>query len=320
MPRLDGKIALITGAARGVGQVIAELFSAEGARVILSDIDDELGEEVASQMGANSKYIHLDVSQESDWQFASYFIENEYGRLDIVVNNAGITGFLETQGPHDPENLDLDSWHKVHETNLDGVALGCKYGIRLMKNSSHASIVNISSRAGIVGIPAAPDYASSKAGVRNHTKSVALYCAEQSYPIRCNSIHPGAIFTPIWDTMLAEGEQREAAIKEISDGVPLGIMGEPNDVAYAALYLVSNESKYVTGIELNIDGGILAGSTAAPSKKQCIARRFNLDGKSATSLCLLPSINGDVLFLLNPGCINIESRTRPLFYSYRAWS
>ncbi len=267
MPRLEGKIALITGAARGIGQAIAELFSAEGAQLILSDINDELGQEVADKIGANAKYIHLDVSQESDWQRASMLIEKEYGRLDVVVNNAGITGFLETQGPHDPENLDLDSWHKVHEINLDGVALGCKYGIQLMKNSNHASIVNISSRSGLVGIPAATAYASSKAAVRNHTKSVALYCAEKSYAIRCNSIHPGAIFTPIWDTMLGEGEQREATIKAISAGVPLGVMGDPEDVAYAALYLASNESKYVTGIELNIDGGILAGSTAAPSSK-----------------------------------------------------
>lgn len=268
MPRLEGKIALITGAARGIGQAIAELFIAEGAQVILSDINDEPGQKITNKLGANAKYIHLDVSQESDWQSAATLIENEYGRLDIVVNNAGITGFLESPGPHDPENLDLESWHKVHETNLDGVALGCKYAIRLMKNSSQASIVNISSRSGIVGIPAATAYASSKAAVRNHTKSVALYCAEQSYPIRCNSIHPGAIYTPIWDIMLGEGEQREAAIKEISAGVPLGIMGEAEDVAYAALYLASNESKYVTGIELNIDGGILAGSTAAPSGKE----------------------------------------------------
>lgn len=267
MTRLEGKIALITGAARGIGQAIAELFSAEGAKVILSDINDELGQEVSNKIGFNSKYIHLDVSKESDWEIATNLIENEYGQLDIIVNNAGITGFLETQGPHDPENLDLTSWHTVHKTNLDGVALGCKYGIRLMKNSNNASIVNISSRSGIVGIPAATAYASSKAAVRNHTKSVALYCAEKSYPIRCNSIHPGAIFTPIWDAMLGEGEQREATIKEISAGVPLGIMGEPNDVAYAAVYLASNESKYVTGIELNIDGGILAGSTAAPSAK-----------------------------------------------------
>ena len=236
MPRLEGKVALITGAARGIGQAVAELFAVEGARVIISDINDELGQELANKIGRNSRYVHLDVSKESDWELAATLIENEYSRLDIIVNNAGITGFLETQGPHDPENLDLDSWHKVHETNLDGVAPGCKYGIRLMKNASQASIVNISSRSGIVGIPAAAAYASSKAAVRNHTKSVALYCADQSYPIRCNSIHPGAIYTPIWDAMLGDGEQREQSIKDISAGVPLGIMGDPMDVAYDSIY------------------------------------------------------------------------------------
>lgn len=267
MQRLNNKITLVTGASQGIGQAIAELFVAEGATVILSDINDSLGKEVTAKIGGKTKYIHLDVSKEKDWEEAAKYIEKEYGKLDILVNNAGITGFLESKGPHDPENLDLESWHKVHETNLDGVALGCKYGIKLMKNSSSASIVNISSRSGIVGIPTAVAYASSKAAVRNHTKSVALYCADNAYPIRCNSIHPGAIYTPIWDAILGEGEQREKAFKEVASGVPMGNMGEPKDVAYGALYLASEESKYVTGIELNIDGGILAGSTAAPSKK-----------------------------------------------------
>jgi NAD(P)-dependent dehydrogenase (short-subunit alcohol dehydrogenase family) len=266
MPRLDGKVVLITGAARGIGQAIGELFATEGATLILSDINDELGKEVALKIGAQAEYMHLDVSQELDWENVTNNIKHKYNRLDVVINNAGITGFFETKGPHDPENLDLESWHKVHQTNLDGVALGCKYGIRLMKNSNAASIVNISSRSGIVGIPAATAYASSKAAVRNHTKSVALYCAEKRYSIRCNSIHPGAILTPMWDAMLGEGKQRDAAIKNIAADVPLGNMGDPIDVAYAALYLASEESKYVTGIELNIDGGILAGSTAAPSK------------------------------------------------------
>jgi NAD(P)-dependent dehydrogenase (short-subunit alcohol dehydrogenase family) len=266
MTRLDGKIALITGAARGTGQAIAELFAAEGAKVIVSDINDELGKEVALKIGERAEYMHLDVSKESDWEKASNNINNKYNQLDVVINNAGISGFFETQGPHDPENLDLESWHKVHQTNLDGVALGCKYGIRLMKHSNAASIVNISSRSGIVGIPAAVAYASSKAAVRNHTKSVALHCAEKRYPIRCNSIHPGAILTPMWDAMLGDGKQRDAAIQDIAADVPLGRMGDAIDVAYAALYLACEESKYVTGIELNIDGGILAGSTAAPSK------------------------------------------------------
>jgi len=267
MPRLKGKTALITGAAQGIGQAIAKEFIEQGARVILTDINDALGEEVASELGPNAEYKHLDVSCESDWQSITEYMKNKYQHLDIVVNNAGITGFFETSGPHDPENLDLNSWHSVHRTNLDGVALGCKYGISLMKNSASASIVNISSRSGLVGIPGCAAYASSKAAVRNHTKSVALYCAEKSYHIRCNSIHPGAILTPMWDAMLGEGIAREQAIKTVASDVPLGVMGTPQDVAFAALYLASDESKYVTGIELNIDGGILAGSAAAPSRQ-----------------------------------------------------
>lgn len=266
MPRLAEKIVLVTGAARGIGQAIAELFAQEGAKVIVTDIQDEQGNAVALSIGQQAEYMHLDVAKESEWKVLQEYIKEKYGKLDILVNNAGITGFFESTGPHDPENLDLDSWHTVHKTNLDGVALGCKYGIQLMKSSTAASIVNISSRSGIVGIPAASSYASSKAAVRNHTKSVALYCAEKNYPIRCNSIHPGAILTPMWEAMLGEGEQRAGAIKNVAADVPLGTMGSALDVAFGALYLASDEAKYVTGIELNIDGGILAGSSAAPEK------------------------------------------------------
>jgi 3(or 17)beta-hydroxysteroid dehydrogenase len=265
--RLKDKVVLVTGAARGIGQAIAELFSEEGAIVILSDINDDLGQIVTSAIKGVSEYHHLDVSNVKDWELMSSHIKNKYGRLDVLINNAGITGFLETTGPHDPENLDIESWHKVHQVNLDGVAFGCKAAIALMKNSNAASIVNLSSRSGIVGIPGAAAYASSKAAIRNHTKTVALYCAENGYPIRCNSIHPGAILTPMWDAMLGEGNARESAIKTISNDIPLNTMGEAKDVAYAALYLASDESKYVTGIELNVDGGILAGSSAAPSQE-----------------------------------------------------
>lgn len=266
MHRLQDKVVLVTGAARGIGLAIAELFCEEGAKVILSDIRDELGEKVTSTINGEAVYHHLDVADEKDWALASSYILNKYGKLDVLINNAGITGFLETTGPHDPENLDIESWHKVHRVNLDGVAFGCKQAIKLMRDTSSASIVNISSRSGIVGIPGAAAYASSKAAIRNHTKTVALYCAEKGYSIRCNSIHPGAILTPMWDAMLGEGEARQEAIKAVEKDIPLNRMGEANDVAYAALYLASEESKYVTGIELNVDGGILAGSSAAPSQ------------------------------------------------------
>jgi NAD(P)-dependent dehydrogenase (short-subunit alcohol dehydrogenase family) len=264
MGRLTGKTALVTGAARGIGLCVAQLFAEEGATVVLSDRNDERGEAEADRMGGSSVYRHLNVACEQDWLELEADLLAEHGTLDIVVNNAGITGFDETAGPHDPEHLDLDSWHQVHATNLDGVALGCKYGIRLCKTSKAASIVNISSRSGIVGIPGAAAYASSKAAVRNHTKSVALYCADQGYPIRCNSIHPAAIMTPMWDAMLGEGDVRAAQMEAIENGIPLKKMGEPLDVAYAVVYLASDEAKYVTGIEIHIDGGILAGATSAP--------------------------------------------------------
>ena len=266
MERLNHKIALVTGAAQGIGLAVAQLFAEEGATVILSDINDALGEAEASRLGGSTLYRHLDVSDEQQWMQLSQELLTQFGKVDIVVNNAGITGFLETTGAHDPENLDLASWHTVHATNLDGVALGCKYAIKMGKDSDAASIVNVSSRSGIVGIPAAAAYASSKAAVRNHTKSVALYCASKAYSIRCNSVHPAAIMTPMWDAMLGEGEAKVAAIRAVEADIPLKKMGDVMDVAYAALYLASDEAKYVTGIELTVDGGILAGATAAPSQ------------------------------------------------------
>ncbi len=264
MQRLKGKVALVTGAAQGIGKATAEVFHQQGAQVILSDINDSLGRDTASALHG-SEYLHLDVRKESHWQSAFAHITNSYNRLDVLVNNAGISGYLQTSGPHDPENLDIESWRQVHAVNSDGTALGCKYAIQLMKTNGCGSIINISSRAGIVGIPYMAAYAASKAAIRNHTKSVALYCAEKKYGIRCNSIHPGAILTPMWDPMLGEGEHRSAMIEAISQQIPLGEMGSPMEVANAALYLASEESRYVTGIELHVDGGILAGSAATPA-------------------------------------------------------
>lgn len=261
--RLANKVALITGAASGIGEATVRRFHEAGATVILSDINDENGQKIATEFSERMHYLHLDVSQAKDWQYAEGYINTHFSRLDILVNNAGITGFLETTGPFDVEHVSLKSWQQVHSVNSDGVMLGCKMAIKLMKETG-GSIVNISSRSGVVGIPMAAAYAASKAAVRNHTKSVALYCAEKQYSIRCNSIHPAAIMTPMWDKMLGEGEQRQVMIREIEQGIPMGKFGKPDDVAYAALYLASDESQYVTGTELTIDGGILAGSHAQP--------------------------------------------------------
>ena len=264
MQRLEAKVTLITGAASGIGRAIAERFHAEGATVVLTDLHDAAGEEVARALGTPACYRRLDVRLEEDWRQVMSETERAYGRLDVLVNNAGISGWPQTPGPHDPEHLDLASWHAVHATNLDGVALGCKYAIQLMRARRAGSIINISSRSGIVGVPAAAAYASSKAAVRNHTKTVALYCAQQGHGIRCNSIHPGAILTPMWDAVLGSDGERAAAIEAISRDIPVGRMGTPLDVAHAAVYLASDESSYVTGSELHIDGGLLAGTAATP--------------------------------------------------------
>lgn len=265
--RLKGKVALITGAAQGIGLACAELFAKEGAFVFLSDVNDELGRKAAMKIGSQAQYLHLDVQQENDWDKVMDQIVKEKGHLDILINNAGIIGFQEGFGPQDPENASLDSWRKVNAVNSEGVFLGCKKAIHYMKPRKGCAIVNISSRSGLVGIPGAAAYAASKAAVRNHTKSVALYCCQHSYDIRCNSIHPAAILTPMWEPMLGNGANRKEKLAEFAKDIPMNKLGDPEDVAYAALFLASDEAKYITGSELNVDGGILAGSSASPGKK-----------------------------------------------------
>ncbi len=265
--RVAGKIALVTGASSGIGAAVTRLLAEEGAHVIVSDLCDKKGEALVKEIGANASYKHLDVSQEFQWQDTMDWIAKTHGKLDILVNNAGVMGFSFAKEPQDPEHTALETWHSVHAINLDSVFLGCKHGIPLMKRQG-GSIINISSRSGLVGVPTACAYASSKAAIRNHTKSVALYCASQNYDIRCNSVHPATILTPLWDEMLGDDVQkREEQICQITENIPLKCMGEPIDVAYMVLYLASDESKYVTGAEFVIDGGILCGSAAAPRGK-----------------------------------------------------
>ena len=266
MSRLSGKIALITGAASGIGQGIARAFVAEGAFVVLSDLQDAQGTNLANSLGPSARYCHLDVRQEPQWLAVIDSILKNHVKLDILVNNAGITGFEGPIVPHDPEHATLADWHAVLATNLDGTFLGCKHAIRAMRPRAAGSIINISSRSGLVGIPGAAAYAASKAAVRNHTKTVALYCAEQNLNIRCNSIHPAAILTPMWEPMLGTGADREARIRSAVKDTPLQRFGRADEVAALAVLLASDEATYMTGAELTIDGGLLAGSAATPKR------------------------------------------------------
>jgi len=168
MRRLEGLVTLISGAAAGIGEGIAKAFVLEGAFVVLTDIRDSEGEHLARTLGNHAQYLRLDVRQEKDWALATQAVTKRYGRLDVVVNNAGITGFEGGHAAHDPEHAKLEDWRAVLSTNLDGTFLGCKYAIRAMKHQGTGSIINISSRSGLVGIPGAAAYAASKAAIRNH--------------------------------------------------------------------------------------------------------------------------------------------------------
>ena len=258
MPRLNTKICVVTGAARGIGRAIAEHFHNEGAVVILTDIDETAGVETATAIGC--RFERLDVREEADWQRLAEIVPV----VDVLVNNAGVTGFEHGMVAHDPERASLSDWRAVHAVNLDGTFLGCRYAIGAMKAAGTGSIINISSRSGLVGIPLAAAYASSKAAIRNHSKTVALYCAQQGWKIRCNSVHPAAILTPIWEPMLGDGPDREARMAALVADTPLKRFGMPDEVAAVAVMLASDEATYITRTEINIDGGLLAGSAASP--------------------------------------------------------
>ena len=256
--KLKNKVCIVTGAAQGIGEAIATLFAKEGASVIVTDTSHELGKHVSKSI--NGTYHPLDVSSETAWAD----LEKAFPKIDVLVNNAGITG-VECGRPQDPEHVTYEDWAHVHHVNLDGTFFGCRYAIKAMRKNGAGSIVNMSSRSGVVGIPGAAAYASSKAAIRNHTKSVALYCAQNNLDIRCNSIHPGAILTPLWDPML--GDDREKALETLAKDTPMKRFGTPDEVAQVALFLASDASSYMTGAEINVDGGILAGSAASPGGK-----------------------------------------------------
>ena len=257
MARLKGKIALVTGAASGLGLRMAERFASEGAQVLLTDIDAEGAARAAAAIGPAAAAFRHDVTSEEQWIAAVAEAERVFGGLHILVNNAGIGT------PGSVETTSLDDWRLVHAIDLDGVFLGCKHALPLIRKTTReqnarGSILNISSIAGVIASGRMAAYNSAKAGVRHLTKSVALHCASNRDAITCNSIHPTFMDTPILDNFQGAGLTKDDVKAKLGRQVPLGVIGEPDDVAWGAVYLCSDEAKFVTGAELFIDGGISA--------------------------------------------------------------
>jgi len=257
MGRVQAKIAIVTGGALGLGAASARMLAREGAKVVVTDVKDGEGEAVAASIredGREAIYLHHDVADEGAWQRVMARTVERFGRLDVLVNNAGVA----VAG--NPEDQTLEQWRWLMSINLDGVFLGTKHAIRTMKQQppKGGSIVNLSSIEGLIGDPNLGAYNASKGGVRLYTKSVALYCARAGLDIRVNSIHPGYIWTPMVENYLkqtvgvVEGRRAIAALH------PVGHIGEPDDIAFGVVYLASDESKFVTGSELVIDGGYTA--------------------------------------------------------------
>lgn len=248
MGRLQGKVAIISGGARGQGADEAKLFVEEGASVVFGDILDEEGRKLEAEInesGGTAQYIHLDVTKEHDWENAVTKAVSTYGKLDILVNNAGI---LIMKGLEETESSD---WDDIQEVNSKGVFLGTKAVISAMRNAGGGSIINISSVAGLIGSRFTA-YGASKGVVRLLSKSTAVQYGPEG--IRCNSVHPGIIETNMTERLIGTSEARQAQL----DRTPLNIIATSRDVSFGVLYLASDESRYVTGSELVIDGGITA--------------------------------------------------------------
>ena len=247
--RISHKVAVVTGGASGIGEGMVRRFCAEGALVILADINAASGERVAADTGA--RYVHLDVSLESDWKALETLIRTDFGRLDILVNNAGIVSGLPIT------DIDVATWNKLLSINLTGMMLGCQTAIALMRenpNGSGGSIINTASSTSYLAIPDVA-YTTSKAGVVGLTKSVAVFCANEGTHIRCNSIHPGATLTNILKTAIEQAPEIEEACKKMS---PLGRMGTVEEVAAMALFLASDEASFCTGGQFPVEGGTVS--------------------------------------------------------------
>lgn len=244
MDRLDGKVAIVTGGVKGIGLATAQAFVKEGAKVVITDVDEKDSAAALKAIGENAIFVKQDVSKEDQWEPVFQAAEEKFGPVNVLMNNAGILDF------NNAEEVTDDTWHKVLAVDLDGVMYGVKHAIAHMKTSG-GSIINLSSIAGLIGISNLFAYNAAKGGVRMLNKSAALYCAEQHYPIRVNSIHPGYIHTPMVDAYPEIREQLEALH-------PVGRLGEASEVANMAVYLASDESSFSTGAEFVVDGGYTA--------------------------------------------------------------
>ena len=265
MGRLNRKIALVTGAGSGIGRACAEALAREGARVWLTDIDERSGREVCAGIGGGvAQFLALDVTEEAAWRAAIESVRAEHGALHVLVNNAGICIAAPLL------DLSYASWRRQLAVNLDGVFLGTKAALPLMTASGGGAIVNISSVAGLQGVPGLSGYCATKGGVRLFTKAVALECAQAHNGVRVNSIHPGGIETPLWAKMASDGIALPAGDPSIAArmedtraaslaATPLGIVGCAADIAAGVVYLASDDARFVTGAELVIDGGVHAG-------------------------------------------------------------
>jgi len=257
--RVAGKVALVTGGASGIGAGCAEVLAREGAAVVITDIQDHKGEQLAADLtkaGLKAVYLHHDVTSEDEWIAVVAEVEKAHGRLDILVNNAGI-GI----GCPDITQMSLADWRRQQAINVEGVFLGVKHGLKLMRKAGNGgSVINMSSVAGLKGAAILAGYCATKGAVRLFTKAIALECGQMKDGVRVNSVHPGLIETPIWLIITnpsGEGTNAPPDIDAMSAmAVPLGVKGVPEDIANGVLWLASDESRYVTGAELVIDGGL----------------------------------------------------------------
>lgn len=257
MPSIHDKVAIITGAASGLGQATAERFAEEGASLILTDINAPAGEELANRLDAahgDVTFIKHDVTSEADWKAVFSLLSKQHEKLDILVNNAGGGTYSNI------ETLTLDEWQNIIRLNLDSAFLGTQLAIASMKDTGGGSIINVSSVGGLVGSSNLVAYSAAKAGVKLLSKCTAIHCGENGYNIRINSIHPGLIRTPSGLEMAtrATGLTPTEAEAAFSQFHPIGRIGEPGEIAGGILYLASDESSFMTGSELVIDGGFTA--------------------------------------------------------------